>query len=54
MENKCGDPTDPFAILEHQNPSTEDFYVVQNRQSPDFEALNGLVGEYNQLTTRRN
>ena len=31
--------TEHLATLEPQNPSINEFYVVQKRRSPDFEAL---------------
>ena len=31
-------PTNPFAILEPQNPWIDDFYVVQERHATDFKA----------------
>ena len=32
-------PTDPFAILEPQNPGIDKFYVVWKRRSTDLKAL---------------
>ena len=31
-------PTNPFAILEPQNPWIDEFYVVQERHATDFKA----------------
>ena len=38
------DPTDQFTILEPQNPSNREFYVVWERRSTDYKALKFWMG----------
>ena len=40
------DPTDPSAISEPQNPSTDEFYLIRKRRSTDCERVGRQTSQF--------